>query len=145
MILLDASAVIAFLRGEPAEAEVLALLHAGECGITSVNVAEVADKLARLDRRSEEEVEAELYGMGRLGRLTFLDVSAAMGFDAGFIRARYYDRLTSPISMADCVLLAVGIGVGAEAIATSDAPLATAARNEGVEVVALPDPTGSRP
>jgi hypothetical protein len=48
------------------------------------------------------------------------------------------------VSLADCAVLATGI-VHREPIATADAALIGAARDEGHPVVVLPDSQGRRP
>lgn len=62
---------------------------------------------------------------------------------SGSLRARYYHRGECDLSLADCILLA-SAGDG-ERIATTDPAVATVARAEGIDVVALPDSSGQRP
>lgn len=71
-------------------------------------------------------------------------VVAEAGRRAGQLRAAHYHRTTSPLSLADCVALAVADDRG-EALATADPSLAAMARAEGVEVIGLPDAQGRRP
>ncbi len=78
------------------------------------------------------------------GGLQVIPVDGDIGIDAGQLHARFYDRRTSPLSMADCVALATARSFD-DPLATSDPPLATAARAEGVEIVPLPDTQGRRP
>jgi hypothetical protein len=52
---LDAYAVIAYLRGEPAAGEVGPLLVAGDAALTAVGLAEGLDHLVRLAGAEEDE------------------------------------------------------------------------------------------
>lgn len=78
------------------------------------------------------------------GGLLIDGVEPEVGLHAGALRARHFDRTTSPLSLADCVALALAID-RRESLATADAPLADAAAAEGVQVVVLPDSHGRRP
>jgi predicted nucleic acid-binding protein len=60
------------------------------------------------------------------------------------LRRRHYDRATRELSLADCFLLAAASRLDAS-IATSDPGVASAAREESLELIALPDSTGRRP
>ncbi len=55
MTVLDAYAVIAYLRAEPAAREVRPLLVAGDANLTAVGVAEVLDHMVRLAGANEED------------------------------------------------------------------------------------------
>jgi hypothetical protein len=76
-------------------------------------------------------------------RVRQLGTTDETAWRASDLRLRHYDRRSQPLSLADCVLLAAA--GSDDRIATSDAPVALVARSEGLEVVALPDSTGSRP
>lgn len=78
------------------------------------------------------------------GGLQIAVIDADIGMSAGELHAKYYDRKTSPLSMADCVALATAAALG-EPLATSDPPLAAAAHAEGVTVIGLRDANGRRP
>ncbi|MHB8507978.1 MAG: PIN domain-containing protein [Candidatus Dormibacteria bacterium] len=140
---LDAFAVIAALTGEPAAAEVEAVVRAGDACISAVNLAEVIDQLVRVAGRSAAEVEISLASLAA-GGLVVVPTDEQVGRSAGSIRARYYDRRTAPVSLADCVALATCLRLAA-ALATADAPLATIAKKEGVALVGLPNSFGQRP
>lgn len=62
MNVLDASALIAFLRGEPGQREVEAILRAGRAAISAGNLAEVVDLLGRRGRLSAAQNHAGLSG-----------------------------------------------------------------------------------
>ncbi len=145
MTVLDAAAVVAFLRGEPGRPEVEALLRSREDPprISAVNVAEVVDVLVRRLSIPEADV-AERLDWLEIDGLEVVPADARIGFRAGRLHARHYDRATAPLSLADCVALATALETS-DRLATSDPPLAEMARAEGCDVVALPDSTGRRP
>jgi len=140
--LLDAAALIAFLRAEPAQAEVEALLREADAAICAVNLAEVVDRLARRGRLPVERIEAVLAGLIDV-TLVVIACETAHAMRAGTLRARHYHRRNAPLSLGDCVLLATA--TDGDALVTSDRALLRVARVEGIETVALPDSTGRRP
>ena len=99
--------------------------------------------MARIYRRSHTDTMNALVLL-ESGGLQIAVIDAAIGISAGELHAKHYDRKTSPLSMADCAALATAAALG-EPLATSDPPLAAAARAEGVTVVALQDSSGRRP
>ena len=101
------------------------------------------DVISRVYGRSHAETTDALVLL-QSGGLQIADVDADIGTSAGKLHARYYDRKTSPLSMADCVALATAAALG-EPLATSDPPLAAAAHAEGVTLIGLPDATGRHP
>jgi len=142
LTLLDANALLALLRGQPAEYEVAELLHHGSCATPSSCLVEIVDRLIRRWGSSPEQVSE---GLGPLieESLDILRVDSATAWRAGKLRATHYHRKTCALSLADCVLLATA---GPEdEIATSDAPLAGIACTLDIGVIALPDSRGRRP
>lgn len=140
-VVLDAYAVIAFLTGETAAAEVEAELPTGV--IASTNLAETLDVCIRVHGNSEERVRERL-GWLRSGGLEIASLDAALALDAGSLRAKHYHRRDCAVSHGDCVALAVARDRKLP-LATADTALAATARAEGVDVVALPDSRGQRP
>lgn len=140
---LDASALVALSADEPAAAEVERIMRAGQAAMTASNLSEVVDVLQRVERRPLETIRAAL-GILLDGALTIVPVDADLGWRAGEVRARRYHRTRSPLSLADCHLLAAAFAAP-DTLATSDHALARAARAEGIEVVALPNSRGRRP
>ena len=134
-VLLDAFALIALLADEPAADDVEMLLRSGETAITAVNLAEALDVLQRVQGISSERLqELTMPLVGKQIRLLPIDERIAR--DAAGIRARRYHRTRSPLSLADCILLAA---TGAsDALATADAPLIGAAEAENLRVRRLP-------
>jgi predicted nucleic acid-binding protein len=134
-ILLDAFALIALLAEEPAADEVEALLRGGEAAITAVNLAEALDVLQRIQGISREHLQ-ELT-MPLVGeRMKLLPIDERIARDAADMRARHYHRTRTPVSLADCILLAA---TGeSDVLATADGPLIRVAKAENVQVRTLP-------
>ena len=140
-LVLDAQPVVTFLAGEPAADEIAELLRR-EPVMSVANAAEVVDVLVRLRGLAADEAQAVV--------LSFLDelaapvpVSLEIALDAGAIRGAASARHQLDVSLADCIAIATA-GPGGS-VATSDPALATIARAEGVELIALPDSRGRRP
>ena len=142
MIALDAYALVAFLADEPARPEVEALLQE-TCVMATMNLAESLDVLGRVYGVGEDELR-DLVGP-LTGEAFAVEVpSEPDAWSAASLRRRYYERTTRELSLADCFLLATASRLGAS-IATADPAVASAARGEGLELIALPDRTGQRP
>jgi PIN domain nuclease of toxin-antitoxin system len=136
--ILDAFAVIALFRGEPAGAQVQALIEAGGCALTTLGVAEVIDHLIRLAGASEEEAVLDL---AQLGLDESIELDGGTAIQAALLRARHYNRKTCQVSLADCVV--AGIARDQEsAVATSDPHLLDLCKVEHIAVIALPDSRG---
>jgi ribonuclease VapC len=142
MTVLDAYAVIAYLRGEPSADEVAELLH-GPAVLTSVNAAEVGDQMVRVFRADPDAVEADLALLIHAG-MTVLPVSYELGMEAGRIRAGRYHRDRAAVSLADCVAASAALATR-QPLATADPALAAVLRAEGGDVHPLPDSNGNRP
>jgi len=139
---LDAYALIALVRGEPAADEVELILRRGGAAVSSVNFGEAVDVLHRRFGIPERELQLALGTLVSAG-LDVVSTTERHAWRTAEIRARHYSRRGSELSLADCFAIAV-TGEHDE-IATSDLPLARAARAEGLAVVALPDSRGRRP
>jgi PIN domain nuclease of toxin-antitoxin system len=142
MTVLDAYAVIAYLRGEPSADEVADLLR-GPAVLTSANSAEVCDQMVRVFGADPDAVESDLALLAHAG-MTVLAVSYELGMEAGRIRARRYHRDRAAVSLADCVAASAALA-GHQPLATADPALAAVLRAEGGSVHALPDSRGKRP
>jgi uncharacterized protein with PIN domain len=139
---LDAYPLIAFVRAEPAADEVETILRDGDAAMSAVNLGEALDVLERRLGVPNRELRSAL-GLAIAGGLEVLAVSEAQAWRAAELRARWYAPRQSELSLADCFALAA---VGADdRLATSDRPLADAARGEGLTVLPLPDSQGRRP
>lgn len=142
MTVLDAYAVIAYLRGEPSADEVAELLH-GPTILTAVNAAEVLDQMIRVFDSDPDAVEADLALLSHAG-MTVQAVTHELGMEAGRIRARRYHRDRAAVSMADCVAASAALAAR-RPLATADPALAAVLRAEGGDVHPLPDSRGKRP
>lgn len=139
---LDAFALIALALDEPAAAEVEATVRRGDCSVSAVNLAEAIDQLGRVHGRSVDELRGAFAPV--LGEaISVVAADEAVAWRAAELRRRHYRRRQSELSLADCVALSTACP--SDRLATSDPPLARAARAEGIDVLALPDTAGRRP
>lgn len=144
MTLLDAYALVALVAEEPAAAEVEDLLRSGEARIIAVNLAEAVDVCGRVHGVEPDETRAVVEPLFLSRVLSLRPSGESEAWLAADLRIRHYDRKHSPLSVADCLLLAHAI-TEEEQIATADPHVAACARLEGVTVAALPGSTGARP
>lgn len=142
MIILDAYALVALLADEVAAPDVEALLRTGGTGMVIVNLAEALDVTQRVDSISADELRAALDPL--LGeRIEIVPQFEEASWRAAAIRQDHYGRRARALSLADCFLLAAARD--ADGIATSDGPVAQAARMLGSDVIPLPNSQGARP
>lgn len=139
MTILDAYAVIAFLRGEPAAEHVRPLLEDGSGVLTAVGLAEVLDHLVRLANADEDDAVLDVAQLGLLDALT---VDADTGSAAGRLRARHYHRTRCAVSMADCIA-AETARVSGRPLATADPALLDVCHGEGIGTRPLPASDGT--
>jgi predicted nucleic acid-binding protein len=138
-LILDAHAVLALLKGEPAAPVVRELLDAEPvCALTVLGVAEVLDHLVRLEGAADEEAALDL---AQLGLGDPVPIGEAVGVRAGLLRARHYNRRTCAVSLADCVAAEAARG-SASALVTPDPHLLDLCLEAGVATVVLPDSGG---
>lgn len=130
-VLLDAFALIALLAEEPAADEVEAILRRGEAAITAINLAEALDVLQRVQAIPRERLEAVTVPLVQES-VELVPVDESLARNAADVRARHYHRTRTPVSLADCVLIAAARS--ADALVTTDEPLTLVARAEGVQV-----------
>lgn len=136
MIVVDAYAVLAFLKGERAARRVEAILEGDEdVRLTAVGVAEVLDHLVRVAGSDSEDAALDL---AQLGLAEALPLDAAAGIRVGLLRARHYHRRNRALSLADCVA-ADATAFHRARLATSDPHLLDLCRMEGIDVVVLPE------
>ena len=143
MTLLDAYALVALVADEPAASDVEQLLRAGEAKVITVNLAEAVDVSQRVHGYASKDVREALEPLVLAGDLEVVTSGEEVAWSAADLRARHYHRKERPLSLADCFLVAHGLA--GEPIATSDPPLAEAARAEGIELIGLPGSNGNRP
>lgn len=142
MTLLDANALLSLVLGQPAEAEVLALLRRGDCAVPAPCLGEVVDKLIR-KRRVEPATASERLGPLLDEVVQVMPTDRRIAWRAGELHAEHYDRARLALSLADCILLASA--EPNDEVATSDTAVCATARKLGLGVVPLPDSSGSRP
>jgi PIN domain nuclease of toxin-antitoxin system len=143
VILLDASGLVALLAGERGASQVADLLREEDVAIVASNLTEALDIMVRVRGERVREVEAKLVPLIETA-LKVRPVGETEARRAATIRVAHYQRRTSPLSLADCLLLGAAAGTD-DGIATSDKLVARAARVEGIPIVALRDSTGRRP
>lgn len=139
LTVLDAYAVLAFLKGDSAAGEVERLIRAGGTALTAVGVAEVLDHLIRVAGADEEDATLDL---AQLGLETAIPVDETCAAAAGRLRARNYHRTRCPVSLADCVA-AETARANLRPLATSDPPLLDLCHNEHIQMIMLPGSDGS--
>jgi predicted nucleic acid-binding protein len=137
---LDAYAVIAYLRDETSAIEVRALLGEGRCKLTAVGIAEVVDHLVRVAGADEEQVFLDL---AELDLIDAISIGSRIGREAGSLRSRHYHRTRCPVSMADCLAAAAANGRD-DALATADPLLLDLCHSEAIPSIVLPGSDGSR-
>ncbi|MGH9121950.1 MAG: PIN domain-containing protein [Acidimicrobiales bacterium] len=139
MTVLDAYAVIAYLRGEPAAHEVRVVVDGGSASLTAVGVAEVVDHHVRLAGADEEDATLDL---AQLGLIEGISVDSELAVGAGRLRARYYHRTRCAVSMADCIAAEAARLTG-QALATSDPHLLDLCHREGISTIVLTASNGT--
>jgi PIN domain nuclease of toxin-antitoxin system len=138
VIVLDAYALEAFLNLEAAGPLVRDLILSGEqILMPSVNLAETADRMIRLNGSSRDELENDLLGLG----ITISSLDAAAAFDAAALRATHYHRSRRAVSLADCCAAALALDRDA-LLVSSDPALLGMMHDEGGRYLALPDSSG---
>lgn len=142
MTVLDAYAVLAFLRAEPCADDVAALLRAATT-LSAANAAEVVDQLTRVYGSDPDDVHADLALLANAG-MQLAPVTADLGLLAGRLRAKHYHRDRAAVSLADCIAAATALSSN-RPLATSDPALAGVVRAEGGTIHGLPDSRGTSP
>ena len=140
MTILDAYAVLAFLKNEAAASEVEALIAAGSTSLTVVGLAEVLDHLIRLGGADEEDASLDVAQL-RLDDPVPIDERLAAA--AGRLRARHYHRTRCSVSLADCLAAEVARSQH-RSLATSDPALLDVCRDEDIAVIVLTGSDGTR-
>jgi PIN domain nuclease of toxin-antitoxin system len=136
---LDAFAVIALLRGEPAAPEARHLLERGDAVLTALGLAEVLDHLVRVVGTSDEDAVLDVAQLGLSDALT---VDADLALRAALLRARHYHRTNRAVSLADCVAAEAARMLGTS-LATADPHLLDLCRDDGIASIPLLDSNGA--
>lgn len=136
MTVLDAYALLAYLRNEPVAQHVAEVLSS-QTAVSAANLAEVVDILVRVHGHSEDDVHADIALLTFSG-MEIAPVSEDHGMLAGLLRARHFDRHGVPVTLGDCMAAATALLGGVELV-SSDRALIELMRAEGGEVYPLPD------
>lgn len=140
MIVLDAYAVIALLKDEPAAEEVQRLITTDDApALTVLGIAEVLDYLVRLAGADEEDAVLDL---AQLGLAPTPSLTPDVATRAGLLRARHYHRRDRALSLADCVAAETARSLDA-VLATADPALIRTCAAEGIAVIELLDGRGA--
>lgn len=142
MILLDAYALTALLADEPAAGEVGELISDGGVAVAASNLAEAADRLARVHKIEVKRTRAAVDSLEQSIDLRVRAVEPEHGWRAAELRAQHYHRISCPLSLGDCLLLAMAVDGGR--LATSDPHLLDVASAEKIGLIALSDSRGHR-
>jgi predicted nucleic acid-binding protein len=129
---LDAYGLIALLDDEPAAEAVENLLARGDVAMSTVNLAEAAQRKLRLSTVTLPELRSVVDTLP----LAVIPYTETHAWRAAELRARYYERRASEVSLADCCLVAVA--TPADRVATADPAVLRMAEAEGIGTIALP-------
>ncbi len=135
MTVLDAYAVIAYLRGETAAEDVMGLLR-GHTILSAANAAEVMDQLIRINGNDPDDVEIRIATLIVDG-MRIAPVTDELGRAAGALRAKHYNKKKCSISLADCFAAVTALAERAP-LATSDPHLLDVMKAENASIVRLP-------
>jgi PIN domain nuclease of toxin-antitoxin system len=142
VILLDAYALTALLAEEPAANEVGQLLTGGGTAIAAPNLAEAADRLGRVHAIAVQRTRAALESLEQFTDLHVRPAERAHAWLAAELRVRHYHRTRRPLSLGDCLLLAM---TGEhDQLATADPHVLATAHDERIGWIALADSRGRR-
>ena len=142
MILLDAYALTALFGMEAAAEEVGELIAGGGTLATTPNLAEAADRLARVHGIAVARTRAAVESLEQSVDLRIRAPERSHAWRAAELRATHYHRTRRPLSLGDCLLLAMA---GAEdRVATADPGILETAAQEQIGWVALSDSRGRR-
>lgn len=125
-VILDASALLALLLGEPGAAEVAEAV--GDSSMCSVNYAEVVTRFSQAGMPADG-IEAMLRALP----ITIVEADQALATQAGLLRAA---TAKAGLSLGDRFCLALALREGRPAI-TADRQWALIAEAVGVEVVVI--------
>ena len=142
MIVLDAYPLAALLAGEPAATEVRELITNDPPFVPAPNLAEAIDLVGRTYGVEAQSARAAIESLQESTDLKILPVHERHAWRAAELRVTYYHRTRRPVSIADCLLLAVTSSD--DRVATADRHVLAVAHAEGINWIALPDSKGQR-
>jgi uncharacterized protein with PIN domain len=142
VIVLDAYALTALLSGEPAADEVGRLIADGAATVPAPNLAEAADRLGRIHGIAIERTRSAVELLEQSSDLRIRAAERFHAWRAAELRLAHYHRTRCPLSLGDCLLLAM---TGEqERLATSDPHVLAIADMERIARIALEDSQGRR-
>jgi uncharacterized protein with PIN domain len=142
VIVLDAYSLVALLAGEPAANEVGQLIAAGPTAVPAPNLAEAADRLGRIHGIAVKRTRSAVESLEQATGLQVHALERLHAWRAAELRVAHYHRTQCPLSLGDCLLLAM---TGEEdRLATSDPHVLATADKERIAYTALPDSQGRR-
>ena len=142
MIVLDAHPLVAILTDEPAAAETATLIVNDAAVVPAPNLAEAADVLGRIYGVPALRARAAIESLQESTDLRVQPADERAAWRAASLRVKHYHRAKCPISIPDCLLLALA---GPEdRVATADQHVLAVAHAEGISWIALPDSAGKR-
>jgi PIN domain nuclease of toxin-antitoxin system len=142
VILLDAYALTALLAEEPAADEVGQLLAGGGTSIAAPNLAEAADRLGRIHGISVQRTRAAVESLEQSTDLHVRPAERPHAWRAAELRVKHYHRTRRPLSLGDCLLLAMTREQ--DRLATADPHVLATAGEEQIGWIALADSQGHR-
>jgi predicted nucleic acid-binding protein len=142
LILLDAYALTALLADESAAGEVGQLIAGGGTAVPAPNLAEAADRLGRVHGIAVQRTRAAVESLEQSTDLHIRPAERAHVWRAAELRVTHYHRTRRPLSLGDCLLLAMTSQ--GDRLATADPHLLMTANEEQIGWIALPDSRGRR-
>jgi PIN domain nuclease of toxin-antitoxin system len=142
VILLDAYALTALLAEESAAGEVEQLIATGGTTVAAPNLAEAADRLGRVHGIAIERTRAAVESLEQSIDLHVRPAERVHAWRAAELRVKHYHRARRPLSLGDCLLLAMTDEK--DQLATADPHVLRTASEEKIRWIALPDSKGRR-
>jgi uncharacterized protein with PIN domain len=142
VIVLDAYALTALLAGEPAANEVGELISGARTAVTAPNLAEAVDRLGRIHGIAVERTRAAVESLEQSIDLHVRAAERPHAWRAAELRIKHYHRARRPLSVGDCLLLAMTSEQ--DQVATADPHVLAVAGAERIEWIALSDSQGRR-
>jgi uncharacterized protein with PIN domain len=142
VIVLDAYALTALLADEPAASEVGQLIAGASTAVAAPNLAEAADRLGRRYGITVKRTRVAVEALEQSTDLHLRAVDSHHAWRAAELRVKHYHRTRRPLSLGDCLLLAMTSE--ADQLATADPHVLATAGEERIAWIALPDSQGQR-
>jgi uncharacterized protein with PIN domain len=139
---LDAYSLVALLAGEPAADEVGQLIASGPAAVPAPNLAEAADRLGRIHNIAVKRTRSTVESLEQSTGLHVRVLECSHAWRAAELRVKHYHRTQRPLSLGDCLLLAM-TGEG-DQLASSDPHVLATANEARIAWIALQDSQGRR-